>query len=312
VALERTKRAVLRLSPPFLRDTLVRSWRWVRRRWIKLDPDGVDQGAFEAALRAVGIVRGDTLMVHSSLSSFGHVKGGPEVVLRALMESVGPEGTLVFPTFSIPGSMLERLADPTYVFDPATTPSRMGAISEAFRKLPGVRRNHHPTHSIAVWGRNQDRLLGGEDLTFPTNFGPGTAMGRLADVGGKIVGLGISLGPVTYYHCFEDHHLERFPGVYLPDRVSARIQTPEGVITSRILVHAPDYHARRVDKDPAIEAFVRAFFDSRGVRRAAQLGRSGVWAVACADFLRMVDLMQQEGATIYSTPSASMQPLSPS
>lgn len=300
VALEGLKRTVLRLAPPPVRSALIGGWRWVKRRRLARETDGLQQMDIEAALIDAGISPGDTIMVHSSLSSLGKVEGGPETVLRALQAAVGPEGTLVLPTFSIPGSMQERLADPSYVFDPASTPSRMGAITEAFRHQPGVRRSHHPTHSIAVWGRHRDRLLDHEDLTYPTNFGPGTPMGRLAGLGAKVVGLGISMGPVTYYHCFEDQDLERFPGVYLPERVPARVLTAQGERATTILVHAPDYHAKRVDKDARIEASIRAHFDARDVRRTARLGKSGVWAVTCADFLRTLDDLQRQGVTIYT------------
>ena len=50
-------------------------------------------------LRALGIRLDDTLMVHSSLSALGHVEGGPETVVDALREAVGPGGTLIVPAF---------------------------------------------------------------------------------------------------------------------------------------------------------------------------------------------------------------------
>src|SRR5687768_12720625 len=82
------------------------------------------------ALRALGLERGDCVLVHSSLSRIGRVAGGAEAVVDALLEVVGTEGTLAVPTFPFTGSMLEYLrSDPP--FDAETTPSRMGAISEA-------------------------------------------------------------------------------------------------------------------------------------------------------------------------------------
>ncbi len=50
--------------------------------------------------REVGLKAGHHLVVHSSLSSFGHVEGGANTVIDALEEVITSEGTLVMPTFS--------------------------------------------------------------------------------------------------------------------------------------------------------------------------------------------------------------------
>ena len=44
------------------------------------------------ALITVGVAPGDTVFAHSSLRAFGHVGGGADTVIDALMEAVGPAG----------------------------------------------------------------------------------------------------------------------------------------------------------------------------------------------------------------------------
>src|SRR5919107_1333271 len=51
-----------------------------------------------AQLRLLGVQAGETLLVHSSLSSLGWVNGGSVAVVRGLLDALGPEGTLVVPT----------------------------------------------------------------------------------------------------------------------------------------------------------------------------------------------------------------------
>ena len=49
-------------------------------------------------LRALGVVAGMTLIMHSSLKSLGWVSGGPVAVIQALMDVVTASGTIVVPT----------------------------------------------------------------------------------------------------------------------------------------------------------------------------------------------------------------------
>lgn len=52
------------------------------------------------ALKDIGVQKGQTIMVHTSLSSLGYVCGGAQSVIEALLERVGDEGTIMMPTQS--------------------------------------------------------------------------------------------------------------------------------------------------------------------------------------------------------------------
>ena len=54
----------------------------------------------QTALRNVGVKRGQAIMVHTSLSSLGYVCGGAQTIIEALLHSVGQEGTIIMPTQS--------------------------------------------------------------------------------------------------------------------------------------------------------------------------------------------------------------------
>src|SRR5262245_56502432 len=95
------------------------------------------------ALQSAGIKSGDTLMVHSSLKSFGEVDGGPETVIDALLEAVGPQGHVVMPTLT---ATFSREAETGLAFNPRKTPSRVGIITDRFWRRPGAVRSAHPTH----------------------------------------------------------------------------------------------------------------------------------------------------------------------
>lgn len=145
-------------------------------------------------LRALGIRAGEHLMVHSSLSSLGHVEGGAPAVVEALLEVLGPEGTLMVPTFT---------HSATEYFDPLESPSRNGAITEAARLRPGARRSLHPTHAVTVIGPDAEELLA-DDLECGA-LGKGCALDRLAKKGGRILLLGVSHKANSVIHVGEDH-----------------------------------------------------------------------------------------------------------
>ena len=46
-------------------------------------------------LEKLGLEPGGVAMVHCRMSALGHVVGGAESVVRALLDAVGPEGTLM-------------------------------------------------------------------------------------------------------------------------------------------------------------------------------------------------------------------------
>lgn len=149
-------------------------------------------------LDALGVREGDILLVHSSLSSMGRVPGGPETVVRGLLEVLGNGGTLLMPALSY-----EHVTAKHPVFDVRRTPSNVGAIPEHFRTRAGTRRSLHPTHSVCAVGAWADALLRDHELD-RTPCGPHSPFHRLRQCEGKILMLGCGLRPNTSMHAIEE------------------------------------------------------------------------------------------------------------
>jgi hypothetical protein len=84
--------------------------------WIDLiSPDEMVTGQrLEDDLQRLGVRPGMDIMVHSSLSRLGHVIGGPAAVIDALLNVIGPEGTLMMPSFNHGAAQVYNpLATPT-------------------------------------------------------------------------------------------------------------------------------------------------------------------------------------------------------
>ena len=191
--------------------------RAVQRHDMPVTPD-----AILADLRALGVEPGSVLLVHSSLSSLGWVPGGAHGVVLALVEAVGPRGTLVMPTHSthltdpaiwanppVPESWWPVIRESNPVFDIDLTPTRqMGAIVECFRHLPGVLRSNHPHHSFAAAGPLAREIVSSHPLA--ESLGDGSPLARVYDADGAVLLLGVGHGNNTSLHLGE--YRAEYPG----------------------------------------------------------------------------------------------------
>lgn len=166
-------------------------------------------------LLALGVKPGETLLVHSSLSAIGWVCGGAVAVIEALEAALGPEGTLMMPAHTswnsepahwqnppVPADWWPRIREemPAWRSDTATTRG-MGLIPETFRKRDGVRRSVHPQVSFIARGPQANRLLTNHELS--PAFGENSPIGRLSELSGRILLLGVDHGSNTSLHLAE-------------------------------------------------------------------------------------------------------------
>jgi len=150
----------------------------------------------EKGLRELGLKNGDTLLVHSSLRSFGSVEGGPNTVIEALLDVIGDRGNLVMPTLSF-RSINEQ--DP--IFDVNETPSECGIITEMFRKRPGVIRTVHPFSSAAVFGPDASYIAEGHA---PTPCGVHSPYYKVYKLRGYTLFIGTGFKSNTLFHVAEE------------------------------------------------------------------------------------------------------------
>lgn len=165
-----------------------------------------------AALERVGVGRGQTIMVHASLSSLGFVCGGAQVVIEALLESVGEEGTIMMPAQSWknldpasgvhweePEEWWQAIRDHWPAYDREITPTNtMGAVAEMFRKWPGTLRSDHPARSVAANGKYAACLT--REHTLSNIFGDGSPIGRLYELDGYVLLIGVGYDKNTSLH----------------------------------------------------------------------------------------------------------------
>jgi len=171
---------------------------------------------------ALGVKPGDIIIIHSSLSNIGWTVGGPVSVIRALMQTLTPEGTLVMPTFSgdnsepskwenppVPESWWDTIRKEMPAFEPDITPTRgMGTIVDTFRRWPNVLRSNHPMSSFAAWGKHAKFITENHELI--GDLGEGSPISRLYELNGQILLVGVNHENNSSIHLAE--YRSDFPG----------------------------------------------------------------------------------------------------
>jgi len=119
-------------------------------------------------------------------------------VIDALTDAVGPDGTLMMPSFNHGRAYGKN--GPGY-YDPTETRTTNGAVPELFWRLPGVRRSIHPTHAFAAQG---PRAAGYIDLHHRTlTTGHDSPLGKLWHDGGWCLFIGVDYRSNTFHHVVE-------------------------------------------------------------------------------------------------------------
>jgi aminoglycoside 3-N-acetyltransferase len=258
-------------------------------------------------LAGLGIERGDTVFVHSSLKSLGYVDGGAASVVGALQDAVGPEGTLLVPTYYLPAGTVKATCElEGYVFDLNRHGTNMGRLPETFLAVAATHRSVHPTHSVSAWGRHAQYLTEAHHLA-PSIFGEGSPWQRFIGIqGAKVLGLGVSMGPVTFYHVLEDVLGDAFPvpiweertyRIPCLDREGRRWEVPVRPFARTVAAGRIDYAARE-----DLRTYFGREFDRRGLRVNGKVGDAQSWFIPARDFFDHLQHLACEGITIYSTP----------
>ena len=185
------------------------------------------------AARAVGIVLGDVMIFHSSLSSMGTVDRGPNTLIDGLLDAVGPEGTVAVPTLCNWKQGEQHLVFPTW--NPATSPSYVGKITEVFRARPDAVRSDQATHSVAAIGKRAVELTA-DHGAYGQRPGPyserafaeASPWQRLYDWNGAYCFIGVTFRVCTMVHFVETQLMLRALDRVAPDKRAAALEEVEG------------------------------------------------------------------------------------
>lgn len=186
---------------------------WRAHRWKRLREKLIKKyGAFTAEqlvafCRASGIQENGVLFVQCSYNDLVTYSGTPYELVSALRELVGPQGTLLMPTYST--NEQDTTCRP---FDVLREPTYTGIIPELFRREEGVIRSLHPWHSICGLGPRAKELLDGHENCIYGD-GPDSPFDRMRKINAQTLCLGMVANPDrhSFMHWVEDIDPEKYP-----------------------------------------------------------------------------------------------------
>ena len=291
------KKILAKILPAPLKGAIRRALRLPLRLWTykkKFEGVVVSKEDIVRGLRALGIKKGDTIFVHSSFSSFGFVKRGPQEVIDALLEAVGQEGNVCMPSFG-------PLPDGK-TFDVSTMPCALGKIPETFRKMPGAKRSLSPTHSVACIGKGADYIVSGA-LAGETAFGKNSPYYKMMEMGGKVVCLGSPFThSLTCNYLIEDEAGDKFPVKVYEKELREFVVIDEAgkkhLVRKRY--HDKSIDHLRVDNRPEIADWLEKLMIRKKRLKKTRIGAATVRVYTIKGLVDTLRELLKEGKTIYA------------
>ena len=219
----------------------------------------VSSSDLKTGLAKLGLTK-HLVIAHASLKAFGHIEGGAETMLAALLDSVRG---IIMPTFTYKSMLNPEVGPPrngiTYgsetdlnklaeAFHPDMPADKMmGVLPEFLRKHPKAKRSSHPIQSFA--GIRADAVINSQRI-----YDPLSPIGMLAEQDGWVLLLGVDHTVNTSIHYAEklSGRLQFIRWALLQDRVVECSGFPGDSDGFNVIAPALEKYTRRVEIGDAL------------------------------------------------------------
>lgn len=256
-----------------------------------------DRKNLVAVLRKKGVAQGDVVMVHSSWWASNGFQGKPVDLINALKDAVGTEGLLSMPSMTYQNESTREFLARGVPVKLRRSASKMGLLTEVFRRGQGVARSLNPAHPILAWGDRAAWFIEGHDKA-ECSFGKDSPFDKLLQLKGKILCIDASFSTITFTHFLEDRIAASLPfELYEPEPMLGRVIDRDGVeygVTTRVLSEAANSLRRE-------ERLIQALDKLRLIQRF-RVGNTRFLLIECVPMTQCVDKMVAEGDVFFDAP----------
>ncbi len=263
-------------------------WERERRRVASLTP--LDEADFRQILiDYLSLRAGDLVYVHSGMDGLS-LKFPFYRVLFLIQEVIGPDGTVVFPTYPNHRISSYEWLKQGNVFDVRRTPSYTGILTEFARRQRSAIRSLHPTKSVCAIGPAARELTATHHLS-PYPYDVGSPYYKLIEGGGKIIGLGATTNYISFGYCVDDAFKEKYPvRVYHNEVFKAPCINYEG---ERVIVETYA-HDMSTTVHPDMPRWMETYVSEAACRDLKVRGMKFFRASAPELFAEMMDLAKRD------------------
>ncbi|MBZ0317721.1 MAG: aminoglycoside 3-N-acetyltransferase [Anaerolineae bacterium] len=235
--------------------------------------------------KALGVSPGQVVMLHASVKSVGHIMGGPNVILQALLEALTPTGTVMMYAGwqDIPDFVGELSLEARQVyyeqhpaFDPAIARSvrENSVLVEFLRTWPGTQRSANPEASMVALGSHAALLTQNHPLNY--GYGTGSPLEKLVQLNGRVLMLGAPLYTITLLHYAEYCAKLRHKKII-------HYQCPVLQNGQKLWLDIEDYATGEVHDEYSFEQIAMAYLAEEGKGRRGQVGQADSYLLDAAD-----------------------------
>ena len=224
-------------------------------------------------LKKIGVKQGEIIYVSSFMPILGNSSNLLNDTIDALIDSVGNNGTIVMPTFNWDYCKGE-------VFDPETSPSQVGVLTEMFRKRAGVLRSITPPWcTFAATGKMAKEIVG---IKGTSSFGSDSILEFLYEINAKYVLLGCSYKQgAVHIHWLE----ERFETPYRYwKQFKGQVK-----IKGELVKNISYMYARRLGTDVTIDSsHLATAFEKTGMVKVEKIGLGELKSFRTKDYVEFM------------------------
>lgn len=231
-------------------------------------------------LHGFGIKHDDKVTMHISLKAVGEIEGGAEGLIDGFCKYLH-DGLFIVPTHT-----WSNVNKDNPIYDVKKTVPCIGTLPTIAAFHPKAKRSLHPTHSLAVFGKDAEEYIKGEECS-STPAPLGGALNRLYEENGKILLVGVGHECNTYLHAVDER-------INIPNRINPETFVATIIDENGRELQSPQFHTHYTEGlEGGCSDYYPNYKKAFEVLGGVAYGRLGNALVYCCDARKITDIAER-------------------